>query len=116
MVKIFIFLILLLAIVCRHNGRPVYTQVSFLYDIKRGELENWGKRTLEYYLSYFRQLLQTDLNLIVFGDSRLEEVVWTYREQHNTVFVRKELSSFKDYWFANLTEKARQGILQRPHF
>ena len=116
MLKIIHTILLLFIILAIHSRKPVYTQVSFLYDIKRGELENWGKRTFEYYLSYFRQLLQTDLNLIVFGDSRLEEVVWTYREQHNTVFVRKELSSFKDYWFANLTEKARQGILQRPHF
>jgi hypothetical protein len=40
-------------------------------------------------------LLRSDSNLIVFGDESLEKFVWERRQANNTVFIRKELSSFK---------------------
>lgn len=58
----------------------------------------------------------TDANLIVFGNKQLEEIVWKHRQPNNTVFILKELSSFQDYWFSGLIEKARQSILNQPNF
>jgi hypothetical protein len=49
----------------------------------------------------------------VFGDKQLEEFVWKHRQQHNTVFIIKELESFKSAWYSNLTEEARKGVLRR---
>ena len=43
---------LILAVVCYHAKRPVSTQVTFLYDIKRGDLM-FSKRDFKYYLDYF---------------------------------------------------------------
>lgn len=62
---------LMLAVLGSQGNKPVYTQVTFMYDIKRGDLGAQFKRTYQYYLSYFDQMLQTDSNLIVFGGKDL---------------------------------------------
>lgn len=73
------------------NRKPVVTMVAGLWDMKRGELNNQYKRTFEYYLSYLEQGLQTDTNLIIFGEERLEKFIKEKRKNPNTVFVHKTL-------------------------
>ncbi len=57
---------------------PVITYVTSFYDIKRGQ--SLSPRSRDYYLNYFRQLLEVDMNLIIFGDDYLKEFVWKYRK------------------------------------
>ena len=52
MLKLATFWLLLLAILCNHSKGPVLTQVTFLYDIKRGDIEKF-RRDFSYYLSFF---------------------------------------------------------------
>lgn len=52
MLKLSLLSLLILAIACYHSKRPVYTQVAFLYNIKRGDLLLF-KRDFKYYLDYF---------------------------------------------------------------
>jgi hypothetical protein len=52
MLKLWTFSFLVLAALASHNRRPVYTHVTFLYDIKRGELKDF-RRPFEYYLGFF---------------------------------------------------------------
>jgi hypothetical protein len=66
MLKLATFLLLTASLLCSQSQKPVLTQVTFLYDIKRGDLGEF-KRDFKYYLNYFDQLLRTDMNLIVFG-------------------------------------------------
>lgn len=91
------------------------THVTCLYDIKRGSLKGF-ERSFEDYLFYFDQLLQTDSNLIVFGDRRLEEFVWQRRRPYNTVFVLREIESFRAAWFYPHVQAIRQQKLQDPSF
>lgn len=115
MKRILALLCLLLAVLGSQGNKPVYTQVTCLYDIKRGGLGQF-KRSFQYYLSYFDQLLQTDSNLIVFGGKDLEAYVWQRRKPHNTVFVVKEIESFRELWFYPYVQKIRQKRLQDPSF
>lgn len=108
--------VLLLAVVGQGRA-PVYTQVTCMYDIKRGDLdEPLFKRSFAIYLSYFDELLLTDSNLIVFGGRQLEQYVWQRRSPNNTVFVTKEIESFKDMWFFSQVQKVRLKILEDPSF
>ena len=43
----------------------------------------------------FQQLLQVDVNMIIFGDEELEKFVLDNRRNENTQFVRRDLSWFK---------------------
>ena len=52
----------------------------------------------------FSQLLQIDCNMIIFGDSELENFVKTYRSEDNTQFVLRDLSWFKNNEFYNKIE------------
>lgn len=98
------------------GGRPVATHVTCLYDIERGGLSDRFRRSFELYLSFFEQLLRTDSNLIVFGDRRLEEFVWQRRRPANTVFVLREIESFRGAWFYPLVQAVRLGKLRDPGF
>lgn len=108
-------LCLLLVGFCSKGNQPVYTQVTCMYDIKRGGIGTY-KRTYEAYLKYFEQLLLTGNNLIVFGDKQLEEFVWLRRKPHNTVFIRKEIESFREMWFYPMVQRLRKEVPQRPDF
>lgn len=86
----------LLAVLSSQGNKPVYTQVTCLYDIKRDAVGvGINKRSFQFYLEYFDSMLLTDSNLIIFGSKYLEEYVWNRRQPHNTVFVAKELESFR---------------------
>jgi len=70
------------------------TLVTGLWDIKRDELSEGWSRPFSHYLDKFSQLLSVDVNMIIFGDSELEEFVFTKRKRENTQFVLR-----KDDWF-----------------
>lgn len=83
-------LVLLVLAVESHRSKQVFTQVTCMYGIKRGDLGQF-KRTFQYYISNFDMLLKTDSNLIIFGGKDIEAYVWECRQPHNTVFVLKEI-------------------------
>jgi phosphoglycolate phosphatase-like HAD superfamily hydrolase len=61
------------------------TLVTGLWDIGRGDLQEGWSRSFQHYLDKFQQLLQVDVNMIIFGDEELENYVlnnWTgnYRD------------------------------------
>jgi hypothetical protein len=83
------------------------TLVTGLWDIGRGELSDGWSRSYEYYLDKFSQLLKVENNMIIFGDQRLREFVFQNREQHNTQFILRDLSWFKNNEFHDLIQKIR---------
>ena len=64
-------LLCLLALASARNSEPVVTYVTGLYDIGRGKLKSWG-RPFDYYLNFFKVLLSTPHNLVVYGEKDLE--------------------------------------------
>ena len=70
------------------------TLVTGLWDLGRdGLTEGWSRSYENHYLKKFEELLKLENNLIIFGDSDLEKFVWERRDQSNTQFINKELSS-----------------------
>ena len=49
------------------------TLVTGLWDIGRGELQEGWSRSYQHYLDKFQQLLQVDVNMIIFVDNKLPD-------------------------------------------
>jgi len=76
------------------NSKKI-TLVTGLWDIKRGDLKEGWSRPFSHYLEKFDQLLKLDYNLIIFGDSDIEEYIWERRNSSNTQFCKRSLDWFK---------------------
>lgn len=76
------------------------TLVTGLWDIGRGDLQEGWSRSFDHYISKFIQLLKVEENMIIFGDSELQKVVFEHRTQENTQFILRDLPWFKrnDYF------------------
>ena len=83
------------------------TLVTGLWDIGRGDLQEGWSRSFQHYLDKFQQLLQVDVNMIIFGDKELEKFVFDNRRTENTQFVRRDLSWFKTNDFYDKIQKIR---------
>jgi hypothetical protein len=83
------------------------TLVTGLWDIGRGDLQEGWSRSFQHYLDKFQQLLQVDVNMIIFGDEELEKFVFNNRRTENTQFVRRELSWFKNNDFYGKIQNIR---------
>ena len=83
------------------------TLVTGLWDIGRGTLQEGWSRSFQHYLDKFQQLLQVDVNMIIFGDEELEEFVNNNRRSENTQFFRRDLSWFKNNEFYDKIQNIR---------
>jgi hypothetical protein len=83
------------------------TLVTGLWNIGRGHLTEGWSRTYQHYLTKFRELLNVDVNMIIFGDENLEEFVSKNRTPENTQFVRRDLSWFKNNEFYEKIQNIR---------
>jgi hypothetical protein len=83
------------------------TLVTGLWDIGRGDLQEGWSRSFQHYLDKFQQLLQVDVNMIIFGDEELESFVSNNRRSENTQFVRRSLSWFKNNDFYDKIQNIR---------
>ena len=70
------------------------TLVTGLWDIGRNNLNDGWSRSYETYLEKFSQLLQLDINLIIYGDESLRDFVFSKRDTDNTQFVVRDNSWF----------------------
>jgi hypothetical protein len=99
-VKIAIILLLFLWLSCGHPSRePVVTLVSGLWDLKRDGLKSVYSRGFDFYLGYLSQLLPTETNLIMFGDSEMKKFVSEHRNRSNTLFVERDMEYFNKKWY-----------------
>ncbi len=80
------------------------TLVTGLWNIKRDELGEGWSRSFEHYLEKFDQLLKVDNNMIIFGDSSLEEFVFQRRSKDNTLFISRSTDWFKNEFFNKIQE------------
>jgi hypothetical protein len=70
------------------------TLVTGLWNIGRESLENGWSRSFSHYIDKFKQLLSVEENLIIFGDSELQKIVFEVRSPENTQFILRDLSWF----------------------
>ena len=83
------------------------TLVTGLWDIKRDGLSDGWNRSYNHYLDKFKQLLDIDNNLIIFGDNHLKEFVFNHRNERNTLFIERSLDWFKNNDYFNIIQKIR---------
>lgn len=88
------------------------TLVTGLWDIKRDGLSDGWNRSYNHYLDKFKQLLDIDNNLIIFGDNHLKEFVFNHRNKRNTLFIERSLDWFKNNDYFNIIQKIRLN----PHW
>ena len=89
------------------------TIVTGLWDIKRGDLNGFG-RSFQHYLDCFARLLTVDYPMVIYVPSDLVDFVWQHRSNQNTRIIVKELADLKqgmgDF------DKHIQDIRQRPEW
>ena len=84
------------------------TLVTGLWDIGRGDLKEGWSRSFPHYLEKFKQLLEVDVNMIIFGDEELKDFVFSIRNNNNTQFIERELSWFKNSEFYHKIQNIRK--------
>lgn len=72
------------------------TLVTGLWDIKRDSLSDGWSRSFDHYLAKFKELLKSPYNMIIFGDSNIENIIWEHRTKKNTIFIKRSTD-----WFVN---------------
>lgn len=83
------------------------TLVTGLWDIKRDSLGDGWNRSYNHYLDKFKQLLDIDNNLIIFGNNHLKEFVFAHRNEENTFFIERSLDWFKNNDYFDLIQRIR---------
>ena len=83
------------------------TLVTGLWNIGRDNLQEGWSRSFQHYLDKFQQLLQVDVNMIIFGDSELETFVWEHRNKENTQFIVRNQTWFQKNEYYQLIQNIR---------
>jgi FkbM family methyltransferase len=87
------------------------TLVTGLWNIRRDGLTEGWSRSFEHYLQKFEQLLQVENDMIIFGDSDIESLVWKVRKPENTMFIKRSSDWFKNEFYDKIQE-----IRQKPEW
>ena len=88
------------------------TLVTGLWDIGRSDMKEGWSRSFQHYLDKFEQLLSVDNNMIIFGESYLEEFVFRFRTKENTQFVPRS----KDWFKSTVPYEKIQQIRYSPNW
>jgi len=83
------------------------TLVTGLWDIGRGNLTEGWSRSFDGYLEKFKQLLQIDENLIIFGDEELRKFVNEHRIPEKTQFILRSVEWFQNNEYYSPIQKIR---------
>lgn len=76
------------------------TIVTGIWDLGRDNLSEGWSRNFDHYINNFTNLLKVnELNLAIFIDPELEELVWKHRERSNTVVYHHKKEGFKGNFF-----------------
>jgi hypothetical protein len=75
--------------------------VTGIWDINRDQIKTGWNRSFQHYIDNFIKLLVElkEFNLIVFVDPSLDDLIWKYRNQHNTKIYHHTKDEFKGNFF-----------------
>ena len=93
-----------------HNKTTI---VTGLWDLGRGNIKGWAKRSFEQYKNKFFELLEVDAQMCIWIPRELEQEVRTIRGNKPTQIYFKELEDFKT-WFPFFNEL--QEIRNNPNW
>jgi hypothetical protein len=85
------------------------TLVTGLWDLGRDKLNDGWSRSYQHYLDKFKQLLEIDENMIIFGDDELQKFVMENRSSEKTQFVNRNLDWFKNNDYYQLIQDIRNN-------
>lgn len=86
------------------------TLVTGLWDLNRDSLDTGWARSFEgHYLKKFEELLSLNENLIIFGDEKLKEFVFSKRDRSNTQFILRSLEWFRNNHYFDLIQNIRNN-------
>ena len=71
------------------------TLVTGLWNIKRDQLSEGWSRSFDHYLNKFKELLQVENPMIIFGEPNLESFVYAHRSKSNTQFIIRDQTWLK---------------------
>ena len=74
---------------------PKVTIITGLWDLKRGDIEGWGKRDFQTYKDKFFELLKSPVQMAIFIPESMREEVEKVRQKFPTKIYIKELEKFK---------------------
>ena len=80
------------------------TLVTGLWNIKRDQLSEGWTRSFEHYLAKFKELLEVENPMIIFGEPALESFVFKHRSHSNTRFIRRNQEWFKSNFYEKIQE------------
>ena len=83
------------------------TLVTGLWNIGRGNLTEGWSRSFETYLEKFKDLLQYDGNLMIFGDQEVIDYAKKFRDENNTQFIVRSVDWFKNNEYYEKIQKIR---------
>lgn len=85
------------------------TYVTGIFNIGRSEIEGRFRRSFDYYLHYFKKLLQNIPGpLVIYIEAKYEHIVWVYRRKENTKVMTTELSEIRKFPHWDKIQKIRQ--------
>lgn len=80
------------------------TLVTGLWNIKRDQLTEGWSRSFDHYLNKFKELLQVENPMIIFGEQDLESFVYTHRSRSNTHFITRDQLWLKTEFFEKIQQ------------
>jgi hypothetical protein len=76
------------------------TIVTGIWDLDRKSLSEEWRRSFDHYIDNFKQLLSIqNINLAIFIDPEIEDIVWKIRKSHNTVVYHHKKTDFCNSFF-----------------
>jgi len=85
------------------------TIVTGIWDIGREDLTEGWSRSYSHYTKRFDLLLDFDVNMIIYGDEKLQEIVSKKRDPNKTQFIVRDVSWFKQNEFYNNIQTIRNN-------
>lgn len=85
------------------------TIVTGIWDIGREDLTEGWSRSYSHYTKRFDLVLDFDVNMIIYGDEKLQEIVSKKRDPNKTQFIVRDVSWFKQNEFYNNIQTIRNN-------
>ena len=83
------------------------TIVTGIWDIGRDGLSEGWSRSYSDYMKRFDLVLDFDVNMIIYGDSKLQEIVTKKRDPNKTQFILRDVKWFRNNEFYNNIQTIR---------
>jgi hypothetical protein len=85
------------------------TIVTGIWDIGRDGLSEGWSRSYSDYMKRFDLVLDFDVNMIIYGDSKLQEIVYKKRDPNKTQFILRDVEWFRNNEFYNNIQTIRNN-------